>query len=82
VSTEQQSIQSNDLLTVAEAAQFLRCTVHTIYSLTRARAGSNALPRIAFGKSLLFLRSDLTNYLLTRRTTEAPKPRPHPKGAR
>ena len=78
-----QSIQSSDLLTVAEAAQFLRCKTNaTIYNLTRARAGKDCLPCIRRGRSLLFLRSDLTNYLLARRTTEAPALRPRRKTTR
>ena len=73
---------SGDLLTVEEAAKFLRCSKHKLYGMTRARAGRDALPRIPFGKSLLFLRSDLVGYLLARRTTEAPALRLRRKAGR
>lgn len=58
-----------DLFTVAEAAQFLRLSVSTIYHLTSARE----IPFYKIGQRCLLRRDDLEQWLLERRVAPIAK---------
>jgi excisionase family DNA binding protein len=57
----------SDIMTVAEAAAYLRCSVSSLYDLTRSRANArmkHPIPTIRLGtKSLRFRRSSLDAWL-------------------
>lgn len=54
-------------MNVKEAAAFLRCAVSTIYRET----ANGCIPCIRMGKRVLFLKSDLIEWLKTMRTMPA-----------
>jgi len=56
----------SDLLTVEEAAEYLRCSVTEVYSMTRSRRkarGLAVLPAHRVGRKLLFKRSEIDRWL-------------------
>jgi len=56
----------SDLMTVKEAAQYLRISVSALYDLTRRRGAARAtvpIPVIRIGKRLMYRKSSLDKWL-------------------
>lgn len=66
--------EASELLTVQEAAQFLRVAVSWIYEHVRPDAGER-LPHVKLGKYLRFDRRDLRAYIDAKRDESRHKPR-------